>query len=253
MAHTQAITPAQPTPSAEAPLVELVEVERTYGEGEQLIRALDRVSLRIDTGEVVAVMGASGSGKSTLMNVIGCLDRPTDGTYLLEGVDVGRESNRVRALLRNHVFGFVFQSYNLIARMAAVEQVGLPLLYQGARDINERSLAALEAVGMGERARHSPSQLSGGQQQRVAIARSLVVNPRIILADEPTGALDTRTSREIMELFLGLAEEQGITLVIVTHEPLVAAYARRLIRMQDGQVIEDLRDSDVAHALEGGA
>lgn len=225
------------------PLIEFEAVSKLYETDAYTIRALDRVDLRIETGEFVAVMGPSGSGKSTLMNIIGCLDRPTSGAYRLEGVEVGEMSDSGRAHIRRAVFGFVFQSYNLIARMPAVKQVELPLLYQNAPNRRQRALEALELVGIADRAWHLPTQLSGGQQQRVAIARSLVVNPRLILADEPTGALDTRTSEEIMTTVRQLADERGITVLLVTHEQDIARYSDRLIRMRDGRIISDLPTS----------
>ncbi|MSQ36105.1 MAG: ABC transporter ATP-binding protein [Dehalococcoidia bacterium] len=222
-------------------MIELQAVSRQYRAGGEVIRALDAVDLSIAAGEFVAIMGQSGSGKSTLMNILGCLDHPTGGHYLLEGHDVGKLSDDARARLRSRAFGFVFQSYNLIPRMSALEQVELPLVYQGARDRSRRAAAALQAVGLGARMRHRPTQLSGGQQQRVAIARSLVVEPRVLLADEPTGALDTRTGEEVMEVLRTLVRTRGITVIIVTHEPEIAAFADRAIRMRDGRIVADER------------
>ncbi len=220
-------------------LIELSAVSRLYTTEAFTIRALDSVDLSISGGEFVAVMGASGSGKSTLMNIIGCLDRPTSGHYYLDGVDVGGLTDNERAYIRRGVFGFVFQSYNLIARMPAVKQVELPLVYQNAPDRRQRALEALALVGLSDRVEHLPTQLSGGQQQRVAIARSLVVNPRLILADEPTGALDTRASEELMVILRELSDERGITVLLVTHEREIAEHADRLIRMRDGRGVED--------------
>jgi putative ABC transport system ATP-binding protein len=211
-----------------------------YPVGEHLIYALNDVSVPIRAGEFVAVMGPSGSGKSTLMNIIGCLDRPTSGTYYVDGIEVAGLPDIARARLRRMVFGFIFQSYNLIPRSPALQQVELPLMYQRASDRRRRALEALALVGLSDRAWQLPSQMSGGEQQRVAIARSLVVNPRIVVADEPTGALDSRTSNELMEVFTRLTHERGITVVMVTHEPDVAKFSSRLIRMRDGQVVEDV-------------
>ncbi len=222
-------------------MIELQAVSRHYRAGGEVIRALDAVDLSIAAGEFVAIMGQSGSGKSTLMNILGCLDHPTGGRYLLEGHDVGKLSDDARARLRSRAFGFVFQSYNLIPRMSALEQVELPLVYQGARDRSRRAAAALQTVGLGARMRHRPTQLSGGQQQRVAIARSLVVEPRVLLADEPTGALDTRTGEEVMEVLRTLVRTRGITVIIVTHEPEIAAFTDRAIRMRDGRIVADER------------
>jgi putative ABC transport system ATP-binding protein len=222
-------------------VIRLEGITRHYRAGSELIKALDGVDLTIESGEFVAIMGTSGSGKSTLMNILGCLDRPTAGRYVLDGHDVGRLSDDARARLRSRAFGFVFQSYNLIPRMSALEQVELPLVYRGARGRARRAAAALQAVGLGARIHHRPTQLSGGQQQRVAIARSLVVEPRVLLADEPTGALDTRTGEEVMEILRSLVRNRGITVVIVTHEHEIAAFTERVIRMRDGRVIADER------------
>jgi putative ABC transport system ATP-binding protein len=222
-------------------VIRLEGITRHYRAGSELIKALDGVDLTIESGEFVAIMGTTGSGKSTLMNILGCLDRPTAGRYVLVGHDVGRLSDDARARLRSRAFGFVFQSYNLIPRMSALEQVELPLVYRGARGRARRAAAALQAVGLGARIHHRPTQLSGGQQQRVAIARSLVVEPRVLLADEPTGALDTRTGEEVMEILRSLVRNRGITVVIVTHEHEIAAFTERVIRMRDGRVIADER------------
>jgi putative ABC transport system ATP-binding protein len=222
------------------PLLALEDVRRVYRLGDVEVAALQGVSLTVDRGEFVAIMGASGSGKSTLLNLIGCLDRPTSGRYLLDGHDVGRMSRDELALLRGRTLGFVFQQFNLLARTSARENVELPLLYAGysARERRERALAALERMGLSERADHHPSQLSGGQQQRVAIARAIVNQPKVILADEPTGALDSRTSLEVMDVLQELGAS-GITIVLVTHEPDIARFAARLIVVKDGRVVQD--------------
>ncbi|MCC6382847.1 MAG: ABC transporter ATP-binding protein [Dehalococcoidia bacterium] len=222
-------------------MIRLENLSRFYRAGASVVRALDGVSLAIERGEFVAIMGASGSGKSTMMNIIGLLDRPTSGHYLLEGHDVGRLGDDALARLRSREFGFVFQQFNLLPRMSAVEQVELPLVYQHARQRRRQARAALARVGLAERARHRPTELSGGQQQRVAIARALVVNPRVVLADEPTGALDTATGEEVMQVFGDLVRHQGITVILVTHEADVASHADRLVRMRDGRVVEDTR------------
>jgi len=228
-------------------LLALKDVTKVYclGDGND-VHALRGVSLEVRQGEFVAIMGASGSGKSTLMNVLGCLDRPTSGAYLLEGRDVSRLSRNELAEVRNRTMGFVFQSFNLLARTSARENVELPLLYAGAttKARHAASLAALERVGLKDRSHHHPNQLSGGQQQRVAIARALVNQPRILLADEPTGNLDSRTSAEIMALFQDLGRS-GITVVLVTHEPDIAAFASRVVTMRDGRVLDDRRQAPV--------
>jgi len=224
------------------PVIQLRELVRTYETGEVEVKAVRGVTLDIHRGEFVAIMGSSGSGKSTLMNTIGCLDQPTSGTYLLDGVAVADLDRKQLAKLRNKKLGFVFQSFNLLARTSAQENVELPLFYSHPLvtlgDRHNRSVQALEKVGLGERRDHFSSQLSGGQQQRVAIARALVSRPEVLLADEPTGNLDTRTSIEIMGLFQKL-NESGITIVMVTHELDIAAYCRRMVVMRDGQVISD--------------
>lgn len=222
-------------------LIRLDRVTKTYDLGEVQVHALRGISLEIQRGEFVAIMGASGSGKSTLMNILGCLDRPTSGRYFLDGVDVSGMSKEELARIRNRKLGFVFQHFNLLARTSALENVELPTVYAGVppEERTRRAREALERVGLGERAEHHPSQLSGGQQQRVAIARALVNNPQIVLADEPTGNLDSRTSVEIMEILQRLNEEQELTVVIVTHETDIAHYAKRAIEFRDGRVRRD--------------
>jgi len=227
---------------ASAPLVELSDIEKNYESGPDVVRALRDVNLTIRRGELVAIVGASGSGKSTLMNVLGCLDRPTRGTYRLAGIDVTRRSSDERALVRNRLIGFVFQGFNLLARTSALENVELPLVYRGVSRTERRRRAerALGQVGLSERTGHTPSQLSGGQQQRVAIARALVTEPPLLLADEPTGNLDTRTSIEILAILQRLVFEQGITLALVTHEPDIAECATRIVTVRDGRISEDV-------------
>lgn len=222
-------------------LVEVQEIVKIYDVGEVQVKALDGVSLTIEKGEFVAIMGPSGSGKSSFMNLLGCLDKPTKGHYLLDGQDIGRLERDELAEIRNRKIGFVFQGFNLLPRATALENVELPLLYDGVPPGGRASLAAaaLANVGLGGRGAHHPNQLSGGEQQRVAVARALVKGAPIILADEPTGNLDTKTSIEIMELFVKLNEESHITLILVTHEPDIAAYAGRIIRFRDGRVVSD--------------
>ncbi len=221
-------------------VIELADVTKVYRTGDVSLRALDGVSLRVREGEFLAVMGASGSGKSTLMNIVGCLDRPTSGTYVLAGRNVSGMSRGELARTRNHVLGFVFQQFNLLARTSALENVELPLEYGGVSSAQRRrrATAALARVGLANRLTHNPNQLSGGQQQRVAIARALVNDPKVILADEPTGALDSRTSVDVMALFQELWRS-GITIVLVTHEADVAAFASRVVVMRDGRVLSD--------------
>jgi putative ABC transport system ATP-binding protein len=224
-------------------LIEVQDLVKIYDVGEVRVRALDGVSLSIERSEFVAVMGPSGSGKSTFMNLLGCLDQPTSGRYILDGRDVAALDRDQRAEIRNGKIGFVFQGFNLLPRASAIENVEMPLLYDGipSRDRASKAAAALRGVGLAGREAHHPNQLSGGEQQRVAIARALVKGAPIILADEPTGNLDTRTSVEIMELFIRLNEDSKITLVLVTHEPDIAAFARRVIRFRDGRVVSDER------------
>lgn len=230
------------------PLIELIDVTKVYGEGPARVVALAGVNLRIHEEEFVAIMGPSGSGKSTAMNIVGCLDTPTSGEYRFGGVSVGNLSRNERALLRRHFLGFVFQGFNLLARTTALENVELPLIYRGmgARQRRERALTALEQVGLEGRAEHTSSELSGGQQQRVAIARAIVTDPSVLLADEPTGNLDSRTSGEIMELVTGLNRDRGLTVVMVTHETDIAAYARRVIRFVDGRIDSDRQNRKAA-------
>ena len=221
--------------------LELRGIVKTYRLGGAVVRALDGVDLTMDAGEFCAVMGASGSGKSTLMNILGCLDLPDAGSYQLSGVEVTRMGRDELAVLRCNKLGFVFQGFNLLARSSALENVELPLIYAGlaSAERHAQASAALAAVGLAGREHHRPNQLSGGQQQRVAIARALVNNPEVLLADEPTGNLDTRTSAEIMDIFAGLNRDRGITLVVVTHEHDVAAYAKRVITFRDGRIVDD--------------
>ncbi|MDK2758616.1 MAG: ABC transporter ATP-binding protein [Blastomonas fulva] len=223
-----------------APLLETHDLVKDYVIGGELVHAVNRVSLSIQRGEFVAIMGASGSGKSTFMNMIGCLDVPTSGTLLLDGIDTKTLDSDELAEIRNRKIGFVFQQFNLLARTSALDNVAVPLIYAGVRaaERRERAQAKLEAMGLANRMQNTPAKLSGGQQQRVAIARALVTDPLILLADEPTGALDTQTSLDIMGIFQKLNDE-GITLVIVTHEPDIAEYAERRIVFRDGKVIED--------------
>lgn len=229
--------PAETTPT----VVTFEDVSKIYGMGDAEVRALDGVDLAIHEGEFVAIMGASGSGKSTAMNIIGCLDAPTSGSYLFHGVDVGELNRDQRALLRRHYIGFVFQGFNLLAKTSAIENVELPLVYRQvpSRERRQRALEALDSVGLSDRARHVPSELSGGQQQRVAIARALVTAPSLLLADEPTGNLDSRTKVEIMNLLVALNEERGITIAMVTHEPEMADYVGRVILFRDGHIIAE--------------
>jgi putative ABC transport system ATP-binding protein len=242
---------AEPDPSsapgAPLALLEFERVRKVYGAGPAAVAALAGVDLRIDEGEFVAIMGPSGSGKSTAMNIVGCLDTPSSGTYRFRGIDIGRADRRQRALLRRRYIGFVFQGFNLLARTSAAENVELPLIYRGLPAGTRRRLAlrALARVGLAERCRRNPGELSGGEQQRVAIARAIVSEPSVLLADEPTGNLDTATSEDIMALLTGLHRDQGITVVMVTHEPDMAAHAGRIVRFVDGRIVDDVRRREV--------
>jgi putative ABC transport system ATP-binding protein len=239
-------------PAEARPLNQLDQIHKTYIMGDVEVRALRGVSLTIRTGEFVAIMGASGSGKSTVMNIIGCLDRPTRGTYTLDGQDVSELSKDERADIRCQKIGFVFQGFNLLARTSALENVELPMLYLGVEghQRHRRAMEALAAVGLAGREQNNPNQLSGGQQQRVAVARSLVNNPALILADEPTGNLDSRTSIEVMEIFQRLNRERGITLILVTHEPDIAQYAQRVVVFKDGKIKKDYEIDEPRDAAE---
>lgn len=226
-----------------AHLIEIRDLKKIYAQGDEPVNALDGVSLSIDEGDFVAIMGASGSGKSTMLNILGCLDTPTSGSYLLDGIEVAARSRKDLAFIRNQKLGFVFQNFNLLPRTSAIEQVELPDLYLGRlsrKERRQRALELLKRVGLGGRGTHTPSQLSGGQQQRVAIARALMNNPPVLFADEPTGNLDTKSSVEIMNLFTELSRE-GITIVMVTHEDDIAAYATRHLVMKDGKLVKDDR------------
>jgi putative ABC transport system ATP-binding protein len=227
-------------------IIELQNLVKTYKIGDGEVRALQGVSYTVDDGDFLAIMGPSGSGKSSLMNILGCLDKPTSGTYFLEGQDVSTFDKNALARVRNRKIGFVFQTFNLLSRTTALENVELPLLYTSAhsKERHERALAALDSVGLRDRARHKTNQLSGGEQQRVAIARALLNSPTLILADEPTGNLDTKTSNEIMDVFTKLNVEKGITMVMVTHETDIACYARKRIYLRDGQIVREERGKE---------
>ena len=218
-----------------AEIIRLVDVTKIYGEGDATVRAVDGVSLLVKEGEFVAVMGPSGSGKSTLMHILGCLDVPTSGEYLFAGEDVARMNERELASIRNRRIGFVFQQFHLLSSMSAWRNVELPLLYRAARDRKQMALNALTQVGLSARVEHRPNQLSGGQQQRVAIARALITNPTMILADEPTGNLDSKSSREVLDILTGL-NKSGHTIVLITHDPNVASVAERVVEMADGRI-----------------
>src|SRR5947207_11165971 len=233
-------------------VIQLDNIHKTYTMGDVQVHALRGVSLTIREGEFVAIMGASGSGKSTTMNIIGCLDRPTKGTYILDGQDVSEMSKDERADIRSHKIGFVFQGFNLLSRTSALENVELPMLYAGVSSTqrHQRAMASLAAVGLAGREQNQPNQLSGGQQQRVAVARALVNDPALILADEPTGNLDSRTSVEVMEIFQRLNRERSITLVLVTHEPDIAQYAQRVVVFKDGKIRKDYQVEEQRDAAE---
>lgn len=235
-------------------LIEAKDISKVYQLGDIELRALDRVSVTIEKGEFLAIMGPSGSGKSTFMNIIGCLDIPTDGQYLLEEVDVGKLTRDELAHIRNQKLGFVFQGFNLLPRTSALENVELPMLYNNVplKERKEKAIAALKTVGLKGREQNHPNQLSGGQQQRVAIARAIVNQAPVILADEPTGNLDTHTSMEIMELFQKLNVESGITIILVTHEPDIAAYSRRTMRFLDGHLVSDKLTVDDQKGFDSG-
>ncbi|MBI5955415.1 MAG: ABC transporter ATP-binding protein [Chloroflexi bacterium] len=240
-------------------MIKIDEVTKVYRMGDVSVHALRGISMEIGKGELVAIMGPSGSGKSTLMNIIGCLDQPTSGAYALDGTEVSRLDDDQLAAIRNRKIGFVFQTFNLLPRVPALEQVEVPLIYAGIGNRSKKALQALEWVGLADRIHHKPTELSGGEQQRVAIARALASDPSIILADEPTGNLDTRSSEELMATFQKLNAEQGITVILVTHEPDIAAHTRRIIRIRDGRIHADepvaaprLASSVLALMPEGG-
>ncbi len=228
----------QPT-DGQKPVIEIRDIAKVYRMGDVEVHALRGASLRVCPGEMVSIMGPSGSGKSTLMNIIGCLDQATSGVYLLDGIDVNSQSDDQLAIVRSRKIGFVFQSFNLLPRTTALQNVELPLIYAGGKNRRERAVRALERVGLGDRLHHRPNELSGGQQQRVAIARALINDPAIILADEPTGNLDSKSGAEIMGIFQELNERNGITVVFVTHEPDIAEHTKRIIRLMDGRIVED--------------
>jgi putative ABC transport system ATP-binding protein len=245
---------SQTEPTRPRPVVQLASVTKVYGQDETEVRAVAGVDMRIERGDYVAIMGASGSGKSTLMNIIGCLDAPTGGRYLLDGVDVRRRDERQLAIIRNRKIGFIFQSFNLIPRTSALRNVELPLAYAGVKgaDRRDRAEQALARVGLADRISHIPSELSGGQQQRVAVARAIVTEPVLLLADEPTGALDTQSTADVLDLFDQLSVS-GRTLVVITHEVDVAHRAKRVITMSDGRVVADQRRALVAEPPPGKA
>jgi putative ABC transport system ATP-binding protein len=222
-----------------ASVIQIEDVKKIYRMGDVEVPALNGVSFNIEEGEMVAIIGPSGSGKSTLMNIIGCLDTPTSGKYILDNVDVSELNDDQQANIRNKKIGFVFQQFNLLPRTQAIDQVELPLVYSGAKDRRKRAMEALAAVGLGDRIHHRPNELSGGQQQRVAIARSLVSNPSIILADEPTGNLDSKSGTDILNIFKTLNRDKGMTVILVTHDPNIAAQANRRIRVSDGMILKE--------------
>ena len=229
------------TPTDTTPLIELRGVTKVYGTGQAAMQALAGIDLRIDAGDFVAIMGHSGSGKSTCLNILGCLDSPTSGSYLFRGVEVSQLTRDQRAKLRRYYLGFVFQGYNLLSRTSALENVELPLLYRGtgARERHRLAMEALGTVGLTGWEHHTPAELSGGQQQRVAIARAIVTGPAVLLADEPTGNLDSARSREIMDVLTALNRDEGITVVMITHEPDMAVYAKRQVHFRDGMIVVD--------------
>ncbi len=230
-------------------MIELVNVTKIYAMGEVVVNAVAGISMSVETGELLSIVGQSGSGKSTLMNILGCLDVPSTGRYALEGNDVGQLNDNQLAELRGRKIGFIFQTYNLLPRLSAQANVQLPLLYGGGKDGRERSIAALQKVGLGHRLKHRPNELSGGEQQRVGIARALVKDPSIILADEPTGNLDTQSGNDIMDIIFQLHKEDGITVLIVTHDPEVAASTDRVVSMRDGYLVGDQTPADYIRSL----
>jgi len=231
-------------------MIELIDIVKRYEMGEHTVFALDGVSLTIDDGEFVAITGTSGSGKSTMMNIIGCLDTPSSGSYFLDGNDVSDLTDDELAYVRNRAIGFVFQNYNLLPRVSAVRQVELPLVYRGTKNRTALALEALEQVGLGDRYLHKPTEMSGGQQQRVAIARALITDPAVMVADEPTGNLDSRTSLEIIGIFQRLNQERGTTVIYVTHETEIANHASRIIQMRDGKILRDTSNPDPLDAAQ---
>jgi putative ABC transport system ATP-binding protein len=238
------------THNGRKPIITIRDMTKVYTMGEHAVRALNGISLDVHEGEFVAIMGPSGSGKSTLMNMLGALDQPTDGSYLLDGAEVGNLNDNQLADIRNRKIGFVFQNFNLLSRTPALQQVELPLIYAGKADRRARAQRALELVGLGDRLTHKPSELSGGQQQRVAIARALVNEPAVILADEPTGNLDSKSGTEIMRIFQELNAQQGITILFVTHDPWIARHCKRVVALADGLIV---RDEAITEPLIAGA